>query len=56
MDELHVLKSPFRYEDLAALGLPADYKVTSVKYKKDSLAFPQITLFNSSQFKGLVWK
>ena len=41
-----------RYEDLGALGLPADYKVASVKYKKESLASPQIRLFNSSTFAG----
>ena len=41
-----------RYEDLATLGLPQDYKVASVKYKKESLACPQIKLFNSSTFAG----
>ena len=41
-----------RYEDLGALGLPADYKIASVKYKKESLASPQIRLFNSSTFAG----
>ena len=40
------------YNDLATLGLPAEYKVGSAKYKKESLAFPQIRLFNSSTFKG----
>merc|ERR1711962_32344 len=39
------------YNNLEDLGLPKDYKVASVKYKKDSLAFPQIRLFNSSTFK-----
>ena len=28
------------------------YKVASVKYKKESLACPQIKLFNSSTFAG----
>ena len=40
------------YNDFTTLGLPADYKVASVKYKKDSLAHPQIKVFNSSSFKG----
>ena len=40
------------YNDFATLGLPSEYKVASVKYKKESLAFPQIRLFNSSSFKG----
>ena len=40
------------YNDLSALGLPSEYKVGSAKYKKESLAFPQIRLFNSSCFKG----
>ena len=40
------------YNDLTALGLPSEYKVGSAKYKKESLAFPQIRLFNSSSFKG----
>ena len=40
------------YNDLTTLGLPTDYKVASVKYKKDSLAHPQIKVFNSSSFKG----
>ena len=43
-----------RYDELAALGLPADYKVASVKYKKESLASPQIKLFNSSSFAGKI--
>ena len=43
-----------RYDELAALGLPTDYKVASVKYKKESLASPQIKLFNSSSFAGKV--
>ena len=38
------------YDDFATLGLPADYKISSVKYKKESLAFPQIRLFNASTF------
>ena len=42
----------FRYEDMSTLGLPAEYKVSSVKYKKESLANPQITLFNYANFKG----
>ena len=41
-----------KYEDLAAIGLPADYKVASVKYRKEILTNPQIKLFNSSTFKG----
>ena len=40
------------YEDLSTLGLPADYKIASVKYKKESLANPQIRLFNASNFLG----
>ena len=40
------------YNDFATLGLPSEYKVGSAKYKKESLAFPQIRLFNSSTFKG----
>jgi len=40
-----------RYEDMSTLGLPAEYKVSSVKYKKESLANPQITLFNYANFK-----
>lgn len=39
-----------RYDDLSSLGLPADYKVASAKFKKDSLANPQIRLFNASTF------
>ena len=35
------------------LGLPSDYKVASVKYKKESLANPQIKLFNASTFSGI---
>ena len=45
-------KFNFRYEDLSALGLPANYKVASAKYKKESLANPQIRLFNPSNFAG----
>ena len=41
-----------KYEDLSTLGLPADYKIASVKYKKESLGNPQIRLFNSSSFSG----
>ena len=41
-----------RYDNLASLGLPADYKLASVKYRKESIASPQITLFNSSCFAG----
>jgi hypothetical protein len=41
--------------DLGSLGLPVEYKVASVKYKKDSLAFPQIRVFNSSTFNGDEW-
>ena len=40
------------FDDLETLGLPKEYKIASVKYKKDSLANPQIRLFNSSTFKG----
>ena len=40
------------YNDFTTLGLPSEYKVGSAKYKKESLAFPQIRLFNSSSFKG----
>lgn len=40
-----------RYDDLASIGLPADFKILSVKHKKESLAYPQINLFNSSLFK-----
>jgi len=40
------------YNDFTTLGLPSEYKVGSAKYKKESLAFPQIRLFNSSSFRG----
>merc|ERR1711962_1031463 len=38
-----------RYEDMSTL--PADFKVGSAKYKKESLANPQITLFNIANFE-----
>ena len=41
-----------KYEDLATIGLPADYKVASVKYRKEALTSPQIKLLNSSTFQG----
>ena len=41
-----------KYEDLSTHGLPADYKIASVKYKKESLSTPQIKLFNESRFSG----
>ena len=45
----------FRYDDLSTLGMPTEYKVSSVKYKKESLANPQITLFNYANFMGRIF-
>jgi len=39
------------YDDLLSLGIPATYRVASAKLKGDSVGNPQITLYNSSNFK-----
>ena len=49
---ISIPKDPSCFLKQTFLGLPSDYKVASVKYKKESLANPQIKLFNASTFAG----
>ena len=45
-----------RHEDLLTHGLPDNYKVCSAKIITETLANPHLVLYNSSGFKGTVYK